>query len=840
MTTRSLMTATAVLSLLSVQSVLAVVPNASEMAEARRWVAAKFEGLSDSQAVGADAAGLEVVANHDPVQVNCHNGKPLRIGDKEYTRGLYCHAPSKVVVHLPSPGKMFRAVAGVDRNPQTVGDVSTVVFSVSVGEKKAFESKVMRVATPGVAVETDLNGAKDFVLEVGDGGDGISCDQANWADARVTLVDGRTLWLADLPFVKSPAQVNALTTDPFFSFLYDGKPSAELLKAWKCSRAKKVIDAQKTEHTITYRDPKTGLEVRCIGTEFSDFPAVEWVIQLENKGKKDTPILESIQALDSVIPFANVGDPSLYWSKGGVATFDDFAPQEAVLKGDAKIHLQPGGGRSSNSVLPFFNVMNGCNGVISAVGWTGEWAADFVRVANGVEMKAGLARTHLSLHPGETIRTPRMLLVFFTPDRWRGQNLLRQFILSHHRPMQNGKPLVAPITWGNWGGTTAEVHLDNIQKIIDHKLPIDYYWVDAGWYGKVGDDPMGSWAPNAGTWTLRPDLYPQGFKALSDTLEKSGRHLMVWFEPERVVEGTLWSKEHPEWMLKVPNGGTHLMNLGNPKACKFVTDFISEKIKEFGLGCYRQDYNIDPLEFWKANDAENRQGMSEIRYIEGLYAFWDGLLSRFPHLMIDNCASGGRRIDLETTSRATPYWRTDGPRDPVAHQCHSYGLMAWVPLSAISEDREGDTYEFRSSMCSSLCVNWFHSGDGPQKKMPADFPFDWGKKILDEYLTIRDFYYGDYYPLTSYTQDRSAWLAWQFDRPELGDGMVQVFRRDASPYESLRVTLRGLDPDAVYTLTNLGVPGSKDVSGRELLEKGLAIAIEAKPGAVVITYQKKP
>jgi alpha-galactosidase len=139
-----------------------------------------------------------------------------------------------------------------------------------------------------------------------------------------------------------------------------------------------------------------------------------------------------------------------------------------------------------------------------------------------------------------------------------------------------------------------------------------------------------------------------------------------------------------------------------------------------------------------------------------------------------------------------------------------------------------------------LCVNWFHSGDGPQKKMPADFPFDWGKKILDEYLTIRDFYYGDYYPLTSYTQDQAAWLAWQFDRPEQGDGMVQLFRRAESPYESLRVTLRGLDPDAVYTLTNLDVPGATDVPGRELLEKGLAVAIEAKPGAVVMTYKKKP
>ncbi len=173
--------------------------------------------------------------------------------------------------------------------------------------------------------------------------------------------------------------------------------------------------------------------------------------------------------------------------------------------------------------------------------------------------------------------------------------------------------------------------------------------------------------------------------------------------------------------------------------------------------------------------------MSEIRHIEGLYAFWDGLLARNPNLMIDNCASGGRRIDLETVGRATPFWRTDGPRDAVAHQCHTYGLMAWAPLSATSQDQEGNDYEFQSSISSGLCVNWFHSGDGPQQKFYPTFPFAWGKRVLDQYLTLRHLYYGDYYPLTPYTLDNSAWLAWQFDCPVKGEGMVQVFRRRKAP-----------------------------------------------------------
>ena len=317
---------------------------------------------------------------------------------------------------------------------------------------------------------------------------------------------------------------------------------------------------------------------------------------------------------------------------------------------------------------------------------------------------------------------------------------------------------------------------------------------------------------------------------------------MVWFEPERVHEGTAWSKLSPEWLLRRKDAGDALMNLGNPDALKFLTDAICAKIDAFGLGtgCYRQDYNIDPFGFWEASDTLDRKGMTEIRYIEGLYAYWDALLARHPGMIIDNCASGGRRIDLETTSRATPFWRTDGPRDPVAHQCHSYGLMAWVPLSAISEDREGDDYEFRSSMCSSLCINWQHSGDGAWWKFPEDFQFDWAKKTLDQYVTIRDYFLGDYYPLTTYTQDLGAWMAWQLNCPEKGEGMVQAFRREQSICTAACAKLRALDPNATYILKNIDDNKALEMTGRDLMEKGLPIAIDRQPGAAVIVYKRRP
>ena len=114
------------------------------------------------------APGLIVLANHDPVIRNGRGKRPLTPGDKQYRRGLYCHAVSRVIVRLPSPGTTFTAVVGVDTNDDTKPRRGSVIFTVTVGRKQAFRSKVMREGMPGAAVRVDLAGATSFELGVED------------------------------------------------------------------------------------------------------------------------------------------------------------------------------------------------------------------------------------------------------------------------------------------------------------------------------------------------------------------------------------------------------------------------------------------------------------------------------------------------------------------------------------------------------------------------------------------------------------------------------------------------------------------------------------------------
>ncbi len=811
---------------------LAVSPSPSETFACNTWAARTFSVTN--LGLGFEAPHLEIVYQDVAdglARGQSWRGTSFQLGGTTYTQGLAFNSTKHIRVVLGQPARQFSAVIGLENNDDTrrgeaLGQGS-VTFHVLVRSNEVFASPVMRLKDGPKPLVVPLEGATDFEIRVRDGGDGRGWDQALWADAVILMEDHSRIRLQDLPLV------DVVRSNPFaISFRYGETNSSELLARWPRTTHDELLDVFRSLQAISWRDPTSGLQVQIEIVHYRGFPAVEWVARFTNTGQTNTPILEDIEAMDGPLPVPASGVPVLHWNTGGVASFDDFAPQQKILEPGGKLHLQPGGGRSSSQVLPFFNLETSDGGVIAAIGWTGEWAADFSRNAQApVSLKSGMARTHLTLLPGETIRTPRMCLLFYQGDAVRGQNLWRQFVLAHHRPRLGGKPLVAPITCGNWGGTTAEVHLDNIHKIDQYELPLKYYWIDADWFGQ------GGWPVSVGNWEVKKDLYPSGFKPLSDALRGAGRELMLWFEPERVYRDTPWQKTHPEWLLG--SGDNFLLNLGNPAARKFLTDFISARVDEFGLGCYRQDFNIDPLGYWQAADAPDRQGATEIHYVEGLYAFWDELLARHPNLMIDNCASGGRRLDLETLGRATPFWRTDGPRDPIAHQCHTYGLLSWVPLNATSQDRATDDYEFRSSMSSALCLNWWVSGDAPAERIPADFPFAWAKSTLDQYLKLREFYYGDYYPLTSYSQSADFWMAYQLAAKDGRRGLIVALRRPKSPYTSARFPLQGLEENASYRLTNLDSRQQITLAGRELLKEGAKIELVNRPGSALVEYERQ-
>ena len=819
----------------------AVSVNPEELAQVRRWAAARFEGTALPNPTGPE---LFVLANYDAVQKNSRAGRPLHLAKQEYTRGLYCHAFSKIVVRLPGPGQAFTAVLGIDSNEQTSGGRGSVDFSVSVGEEEKFRSGVVREGMPGMPVTVELGGATEFIIQVEQTPDGIACDQSDWADAKVRLQDGREIWVADLPLTED-TQTRLCSTNPPFSFVYDGKPSSEILKGWKLERTsrKPGLDQPMTEHTLTWTDPGTALQVQCRGVEYHAFATVEWTLYFKNTGANPTPILENIQALDMQMDRGCGGEFLLHHNVGSPANGNDYGPLETPLGPRAGKRLGAAGGRPTATDWSYFNIESPAQGLIVAVGWPGQWAADLTRdEARGLSLRAGQELTHFKLLPGEEVRSPLIALQFYRGDWIRAQNLWRRWMMAHSMPRPGGK-LPLPQLLASSGRQFNEMidanetnQIQFIDRYLEEGLKLDYWWMDAGWYIHHG----GGW-PRVGTWEVDPARFPKGLRAVADHAHAKGVKILVWFEPERVAAGTWLAQNHADWILGGAEGG--LLNLGNDDARSWLIEHVDKILTEQGIDLYRQDFNINPLELWRKNDAPDRQGITEIKHVTGYLTYWDELRRRHPDMLIDSCASGGRRNDLETMRRAVPLWRSDYAYEAIGHQCMTYGISLWLPYHGTGTVATRNA-PYYGSGATPVEPYAFWSNAAPGFGCGFDMrvkELDYAalRRLIGQWRAISPNYYGDFYPLTPWSRDDQSWIAWQFDRPEAGEGMVQVFRRHNSIYESARLRLRELDADARYVITDLNKPdATQELTGRELRQKGLLVGIGEQPGAAIITYRR--
>jgi len=447
-----------------------------------------------------------------------------------------------------------------------------------------------------------------------------------------------------------------------------------------------------------------------------------------------------------------------------------------------------------------------------------------------VRLEAGQETTRFVVRPGERLRSARMVVqIYQGGDDRRAQNMWRRWMLAHNVPRPEGD-LPSPLHAACSSHQYAEmIHANEanqkmfVDRYLERGMPLDYWWMDAGWYPCDG-----SW-PKTGTWEVDTERFPRGLRAVSDHAHGRGVDIIVWFEPERVAPGTWLDTERPQWVLRADGHEWGLLNLGDPEAWSWLVDHIDSLIGSQGIDLYRQDFNMDPLPHWRAQDAEDRQGVTENLYVQGYLAYWDALLQRHPGMLIDTCASGGHRLDIETLRRSIPLLRSDYILEPMGQQGHTYGLAEWVPVFGTGVNRT-DAYGFRSQMCPTINTCYDMRPDD------ADFPE--AAALVRQWRGIAPYYAGDFHRLSPYAVDGSGIMAWQFNRPEQGDGMVQAFRQDACIYRALDLRLQGLDPDASYRCTDLDSGREETLLGRALMQDGMPLELARPETAVIVTYSR--
>lgn len=562
-------------------------------------------------------------------------------------------------------------------------------------------------------------------------------------------------------------------------------------------------------------------------------------LKMKNTGDANTPNIRCVKTLDLTV---KTDAPLVYHGpEGDDCMAASFLPKDFTITDT--YHEEPFGGRSSSKTgFPFFDLTWGEECAVFGIGWTGQWSKDITVTEDGFCVQLGLAEPDFYLEPGEAVRMASVIILK-GEEIGESRRAFRALLREKYSPKTYlGENTALPVAiqcfdryYGGLEGTPRDLSWNSEEgqrRTVDAAAKmrgIDTLWLDAAWFRYCFPMGVGNYSYSSG--------FPNGLKPVSDYAHAHGMRFVLWFEPERIFRDTELYDEVDKLLICDPlKSDTRLYNLADDRARAWLQQKLISMIGENGVDVYRQDFNYDPLMYWRAGDGEGRRGVTEMKYIAGLYELWDAILAAYPNILIDNCASGGRRLDFETTQRSVTLWKSDTGCYPdnenravtMWSQNQTLVLCEYLPYLACAV-WTADPYTVRSTATQGLACNFdiFH----------PDFDFASAEKALDEVQEFKNYWNGDFYPLTVPAVDESVWAAYQLARES--DGAVYVFRRASSEEAEKTFALSAIECEKDYRVTLIDealVRHEMIVSGKTLSE-GFTVTIPQKRESLLVKYE---
>jgi alpha-galactosidase len=207
-----------------------------------------------------------------------------------------------------------------------------------------------------------------------------------------------------------------------------------------------------------------------------------------------------------------------------------------------------------------------------------------------------------------------------------------------------------------WGDPTEEKELPMIAAAA--KAGCEYFVIDAGWYADIKED----WSPTIGSWEPSPTRWPHGLKFTLDQIKHAGMVPGLWLEPEVAGAKSLLAQKPDNWFFmrhgkRVLKNSRLLLDFRNPEVTTYLDQVIARLVNEYGVGYIKMDYNVDSLQGTELNADSFGQGLLE--HNRAHLAWLDRILNHYPDLIIENCGSGGGRMDYAMLSRLQIQSMTD-------------------------------------------------------------------------------------------------------------------------------------------------------------------------------------
>jgi alpha-galactosidase len=598
-----------------------------------------------------------------------------------------------------------------------------------------------------------------------------------------------------------------------------------------------------------------GIEVERHLIRYPEHGVIETWLTIRNTGKDDV-VIDRVDSVVLELP-AEEWRAMYYSSDWGV----EFEPCEHQLV--EPLLVESRFGRSSKGMHPWLTLFGGGQLLTVTPMWSGNWAIRCEPSAEGDgrwTLSAGLHDWEFRkvLAPGSSMESICVALALGDGDDGslsvnRTSIALAEVGRRHWYP-RNELSQQLPAEWNHWWSYE--------DKIIDEEtfranaeaaeaLGLEICTLDAGWFGPTSTDAH--WYDYRGDWDkVNTTRFPSGIRALSDDVHSRGMKFGLWCEIEAIGVKSDLAREHPEYMA-CGEGGKPLgyLCLGNPAAQEWAFLTLDRLITEYRCDWIKLDFNLDPCGGCKRTDHGHGAGDGLFEHYNGYYRVLDRIREKHPGVLLENCSSGGLRIDL--------------------------GMMRHTHMTFLSDpdwpEHSLQVFWGASTMLApEACLHWTYShwlGDHAQQKFNPHSPdltmdqFDYYTRIamlhgfglsqklpeLPERLTerlalhVRDYKQvakpfirsAQLYRLTEQPKriGGDRWAAFQFRLAETDEHLVFAFRLPGGETER-SIRLWDLEPARRYSVQPLSVNQGADwtpladnaaaPSGQQLMQQGLRFA----------------
>ncbi len=547
---------------------------------------------------------------------------------------------------------------------------------------------------------------------------------------------------------------------------------------------------------------------------------------------------------------------ALNWLTGLQASVADggrFTHRRQVLATRASLQLGATG-RSSEQTVPSVWFESGAGQLFGAILWSGAWHLSVAgpEVSGLTAIRFVVDQATTTVRRGSPVETPRGMFGVTGTDPADVALALRAYTIDG---LRQGRAMPALVVHNTWFAYGVEIDEETLRAEMKHaaEFGAEVFVVDAGWY--PGGTTTSDFTTGLGTWAADTRRFPDGLRPLRDHAHDLGLKFGIWVEPERVDTATVGRTGLAKERYLATIGGRYNAGVRNENADAAQICLADREAREWVIGrlfAFLDEVQPDYLKwdnnYWINCDRTSHghgSGDGNFAHVKGLYDVLAHIRDRYPDLVIENCATGGNRLDLGMAQYTDVAWMDDvsGPSSHVRHNLTGLGLVfppAYL-LSFVMDDpaepihgAEDMSFYFRSRMVGALglSIRGGEFGDEDQAAMQRE---------IQVYKLMRESAGDAVLWLLTGASDVAAtndWEAMQWYSPGTGNLVALAFAGDAAPPDFI-LQPQGVDVSAEYELTVPRVSVAERLSGETIVDQGFRLQRSPVSDAYLLFIRKE-